>query len=101
MFYTRVEFNHLYIVDPLFPHVFQCPDNSNSGFLMDAVIEKFEEAEGRNPGETTISDLPGVLKLKKELCESQVEFKEYVFFRVLSFTSSIHSYFISNTCCSH
>ncbi|XP_022994427.1 SUMO-activating enzyme subunit 1B-1-like isoform X2 [Cucurbita maxima] len=35
------------------------------------VIEKFEEAEGRNPGETTISDLPRVLKLKKELCESQ------------------------------
>ncbi|XP_023519116.1 SUMO-activating enzyme subunit 1B-1-like isoform X2 [Cucurbita pepo subsp. pepo] len=35
------------------------------------VIERFEEAEGRNPGETSISDLPGVLKLKKELCDSQ------------------------------
>ncbi|XP_038893690.1 SUMO-activating enzyme subunit 1B-1-like isoform X4 [Benincasa hispida] len=35
------------------------------------VIERFEEAEGRNPGETSISDLPGVLKLKKDLCESQ------------------------------
>uniref|UniRef100_A0A9I9CEF9 THIF-type NAD/FAD binding fold domain-containing protein n=1 Tax=Cucumis melo TaxID=3656 RepID=A0A9I9CEF9_CUCME len=35
------------------------------------VIERFEEAEGRNPGETSVSDLPGVLKLKKEICESQ------------------------------
>nr|CAN77060.1 hypothetical protein VITISV_022139 [Vitis vinifera] len=35
------------------------------------VIERFEEAEGRNPGEISIADLPGVLKLKKELCEAQ------------------------------
>uniref|UniRef100_A0A7N0VEN2 Ubiquitin-like 1-activating enzyme E1A n=1 Tax=Kalanchoe fedtschenkoi TaxID=63787 RepID=A0A7N0VEN2_KALFE len=32
------------------------------------VIEKFEQAEGRNPGETSEVDLPGVLKLRKELC---------------------------------
>ncbi|XP_038893688.1 SUMO-activating enzyme subunit 1B-1-like isoform X2 [Benincasa hispida] len=62
--------NHLYPVELFFPHVL-CPDYSNSGFLMGAVIERFEEAEGRNPGETSISDLPGVLKLKKDLCESQ------------------------------
>lgn len=37
-----------------------------------AVIERFEEAEGRNPGEISIADLPGVLKLKKELCDAQV-----------------------------
>ena len=46
---------------------------------MGAVIERFEEAEGRNPGETSISDLPRVLKLKKELCDSQVKFQEYAF----------------------
>lgn len=76
IFVSKLELNsnHLCVVDPFFPRVYQCPDNSNSGFLMSAVIEKFEEAEGRNPGETTISDLPGVLKLKKELCESQVEY---------------------------
>ncbi|TYI35399.1 hypothetical protein ES332_A03G074200v1 [Gossypium tomentosum] len=34
------------------------------------VIEQFEDVEGRNPGETTIADLPGVLKLRKELCET-------------------------------
>lgn len=34
------------------------------------VIEQFEDAEGRNPGETSIADLPGVLKLRKELCET-------------------------------
>jgi ubiquitin-like 1-activating enzyme E1 A len=34
------------------------------------VIEKFEEAEARNPGELTIADLPGVLKLRKEVCEA-------------------------------
>lgn len=34
------------------------------------VIERYEQAEGRNPGETSIADLPGVLKLKKELCEA-------------------------------
>ncbi|XP_021690214.1 SUMO-activating enzyme subunit 1B-1 isoform X1 [Hevea brasiliensis] len=35
------------------------------------VIESFEEAEGRNPGEISMEDLPAVLKLKKELCEAQ------------------------------
>jgi ubiquitin-like 1-activating enzyme E1 A len=34
------------------------------------VIERFEEAEERNPGDVSIVDLPGVLKLKKELCEA-------------------------------
>ncbi|XP_065628297.1 SUMO-activating enzyme subunit 1B-1-like, partial [Quercus suber] len=33
------------------------------------VIEKFE-ADGRHPGDVSIADLPGVLKLKKELCEA-------------------------------
>ncbi|KAG7533722.1 Ubiquitin-activating enzyme [Arabidopsis thaliana x Arabidopsis arenosa] len=33
------------------------------------VIELFEETEGRKPGECSLSDLPRVLKLKKELCE--------------------------------
>lgn len=34
------------------------------------VIERFEEAEGHHPGDVSIADLPGVLKLKKELCEA-------------------------------
>ncbi|KAF1875810.1 hypothetical protein Lal_00006440 [Lupinus albus] len=34
------------------------------------VIEKYEEAEGRRVGEVSIADLPGVLKLNKELCTS-------------------------------
>ncbi|XWS51436.1 hypothetical protein CRYUN_Cryun12cG0176500 [Craigia yunnanensis] len=34
------------------------------------VIELFEDVEGCNPGETSIADLPGVLKLRKELCET-------------------------------
>lgn len=91
--------NHLYVVDPFFLRVYQCPDDSNSGLLMSAVIERFEEAEGRNPGETSISDLPGVLKLKKEMCESQVEYFEYAFFGFVV-SSSIHSYLISNIHCS-
>lgn len=37
-----------------------------------AVIESFEQAEGRNPGETSLADLPRVLVLRKELCEAQV-----------------------------
>lgn len=40
-------------------------------YLAMRVIERFEEAEGRNPGEISIADLPGVLKLKKELCDAQ------------------------------
>jgi hypothetical protein len=36
------------------------------------VIERFEEAEGHHPGDVSIADLPGVLKLKKELCEANV-----------------------------
>ncbi|CAK9170262.1 unnamed protein product [Ilex paraguariensis] len=34
------------------------------------VIERFEEAEGRKPGETSTADLPNVLKLRKDLCEA-------------------------------
>lgn len=40
--------------------------------LSPAVIERFEEAEACTPGETSIADLPAVLKLKKELCEANV-----------------------------
>ncbi|XP_039001386.1 SUMO-activating enzyme subunit 1B-1-like isoform X2 [Hibiscus syriacus] len=36
------------------------------------VIEQFEDIEGRNAGQTSIADLPGVLKLRKELCETNV-----------------------------
>ncbi|KAM5571628.1 SUMO-activating enzyme subunit 1A [Rosa sericea] len=35
------------------------------------VIERFEDAEQRKPGEVSIADLPGVLKLKNEFCEAQ------------------------------
>ncbi|XVE56553.1 hypothetical protein DITRI_Ditri04bG0020300 [Diplodiscus trichospermus] len=34
------------------------------------VIERFEDVEGCNPGETSIADLPVVVKLRKELCET-------------------------------
>ncbi|KAG5617866.1 hypothetical protein H5410_017690 [Solanum commersonii] len=34
------------------------------------VIERFEELEGRNPGETSVDDLPNIQKLRKELCEA-------------------------------
>ncbi|KAL0415652.1 UNVERIFIED_CONTAM: SUMO-activating enzyme subunitB-1 [Sesamum latifolium] len=40
-------------------------------YLAMRVIEKFEELEGRIPGETSASDLPNVQKLRKELCEAQ------------------------------
>lgn len=39
---------------------------------MIAVIEMFEEAEGRNPGQTSIEDLPKVLKLRKQAMEEHV-----------------------------
>ncbi|XP_043704612.1 SUMO-activating enzyme subunit 1B-1-like isoform X2 [Telopea speciosissima] len=35
------------------------------------VIEGFEESEGRNPGEVSVSDLPSVLKMRNELCKAQ------------------------------
>lgn len=38
------------------------------------VIEQFEDVEGRNPGETSIADLPAVVKLRKELCETNVRY---------------------------
>ncbi|KAK4395591.1 SUMO-activating enzyme subunitB-1 [Sesamum angolense] len=40
-------------------------------YLAMRVIEKFEELEGRIPGETSAADLPNVQKLRKELCEAQ------------------------------
>lgn len=42
------------------------------------VIEGFEDVEGSNPGETLIADLPGVLKLRKELCETNVRYSAFV-----------------------
>ncbi|KAL5791521.1 hypothetical protein ACOSP7_000115 [Xanthoceras sorbifolium] len=39
-------------------------------YLAMRVVERFEEAEGRSAGEISIDDLPGVLNLKKELCEA-------------------------------
>ncbi|XP_060204382.1 SUMO-activating enzyme subunit 1B-1-like isoform X1 [Lycium barbarum] len=35
------------------------------------VVERYEDLEGRNPGETSVDDLPNVQKLRKELCEAQ------------------------------
>ncbi|PHT53896.1 SUMO-activating enzyme subunit 1B-1 [Capsicum baccatum] len=34
------------------------------------VIERFEALERRNPGETSVDDLPNVLNLRKEICEA-------------------------------
>jgi len=48
-----------------------------------AVIEKFEEAEGRSAGEVSIADLSAVLKLKKDLCTAQVCFLKFVILLVL------------------
>ena len=42
------------------------------------VIERFEDVEGRNPGETSIADLAGVVKLRKELCERNVWYWAFV-----------------------
>ncbi|CAI9787353.1 unnamed protein product [Fraxinus pennsylvanica] len=39
-------------------------------YLAMRVIERFEELESRNPGDTSIADLPDVQKLRKELCEA-------------------------------
>lgn len=36
------------------------------------MIEKFEEREGHSPGGVSLADLPAVLKIKKELCETEV-----------------------------
>ncbi|XP_057972536.1 SUMO-activating enzyme subunit 1A-like [Malania oleifera] len=36
------------------------------------VIERFEEVEGRGAGEISLADLPGILKLRKELCEAHL-----------------------------
>jgi len=36
------------------------------------VIENFELSEGRSPGDISTSDLPVVLKLRKESCDTQV-----------------------------
>lgn len=50
-----------------------------SSILFPIVLEQFEEAEGRSPGEISIADLPAVLKLKKELCEANVRNFKLVF----------------------
>ncbi|KAI3956825.1 hypothetical protein MKW92_030633 [Papaver armeniacum] len=47
------------------------PRRASKLYFAMRVIEKFEQDEGRTPGETSIADLPNVLKLKKLLCEEQ------------------------------
>lgn len=42
------------------------------------MIEKFEELEGRSRGETSAADLPKVQKLRKELCDAQVNLVQLV-----------------------
>lgn len=52
------------------------PSTENNWFtniaILFSVIEKFEELEGRIPGETSGSDLASVQKLRKQLSEAQV-----------------------------
>ncbi|XXG41565.1 hypothetical protein AAC387_Pa01g2004 [Persea americana] len=47
------------------------PKRTTKLYFAMRVIEGFEQAEGRNPGETSLADLPRVLVLRKELCEAQ------------------------------
>ncbi|RWR80003.1 SUMO-activating enzyme subunit 1B-1-like protein [Cinnamomum micranthum f. kanehirae] len=47
------------------------PKRTTKLYFAMRVIESFEQAEGRNPGETSLADLPTVLVLRKELCEAQ------------------------------
>ncbi|KAL4305619.1 hypothetical protein HN51_039584 [Arachis hypogaea] len=49
----------------------ELPRKTSKLYFAMRVIEKFEEAEGRSAGEVSVADLPGVLKLKKELCTEQ------------------------------
>ncbi|XP_044501509.1 SUMO-activating enzyme subunit 1B-1-like [Mangifera indica] len=46
------------------------PRKTSKLYFAMRVIEQFEEAEGLGAGEISIANLPGVLKLKKELCEA-------------------------------
>ncbi|KAJ0054168.1 hypothetical protein Pint_01205 [Pistacia integerrima] len=46
------------------------PRKTSKLYFAMRVIEQFEEAEGRGVGEISVPDLPGVLKLKKEICEA-------------------------------
>ncbi|MED6216639.1 SUMO-activating enzyme subunit 1A [Stylosanthes scabra] len=49
----------------------ELPRKTSKLYFAMRVIEKFEEAEGRSAGEVSVADLPGVLKLKRELCAAQ------------------------------
>lgn len=45
-----------------------------------AVIEKFEQDAGRNPGETSSGDLQSVLELWKDMCKSNVSCRCLLFY---------------------
>lgn len=47
------------------------PKKMSKVYFAMRVLERFEEAEGRNPGQVSAEDLPAVLKLKTELCVAQ------------------------------
>ncbi|KNA22993.1 hypothetical protein SOVF_028830 [Spinacia oleracea] len=47
------------------------PKRISKLYFATRVIERFEETETRTSGETSLADLPNVLKLRKELCEAQ------------------------------
>lgn len=47
------------------------PRKASKVYFAMRVLERFEEVEGRKPGEVSTEDLSGVLKLKRELCVAQ------------------------------
>jgi ubiquitin-like 1-activating enzyme E1 A len=40
--------------------------------MLFSVLESYELSEGREPGETSLSDLPAVLALRKDMCDRMV-----------------------------
>ncbi|XP_073295618.1 SUMO-activating enzyme subunit 1B-1-like isoform X2 [Primulina huaijiensis] len=62
--------NYSYLKEAIFVPWESLPKRVSKLYLAMRVIEKFEELEGRSPGETSTTDLLDVQKLKREICEA-------------------------------
>ncbi|CAN1747680.1 SUMO-activating enzyme subunit 1A [Linum perenne] len=54
------------------------PKKTSKLYFAMRVIERFEEANNRNPGDLSIEDVPAVLQLKRQLCEARSVSEELV-----------------------
>ncbi|CAN1747681.1 SUMO-activating enzyme subunit 1A [Linum perenne] len=70
--------NYKYMKEAIYAPWGTLPKKTSKLYFAMRVIERFEEANNRNPGDLSIEDVPAVLQLKRQLCEARSVSEELV-----------------------